>query len=243
MFCFTLSNAAVVGLLLACACAPRVLAQQGFMGGGMGGGMGVGMGGMGGGMALIADQHPVKRPINSPARWVQSVASDAEAKIRAQLDAPTAMEFADVSLQDAIDYLKQYHGIEIQLDTAALQDAGIGAFTQRISRKLAGIPLRSALHLMLDSMGLIFVIHDEVLLITTPDGASNMIELRIHPVGDLGKSDDDLNELAEFLRPLLGGESELHAHRALLFARASAPIQEELSRTLSDLRGKLNSPK
>jgi hypothetical protein len=211
------------------------MGPKGLVGSGMGGGMG-------GGMALIADQLPAKQPVKSPAPWVQSVASDAETKIRAQLDAPTAVDFFDVSLQNAIDYWKSYHGIEIQFDTAALQDAGISVDTQ-ITRKLTGVPLRSALHLMLDSMGLIFFIHDEVLLITTPDAASNMIELRIYSVGDLGKNDDELNELADFLRPLLGGESELHAHRTLLFARASAPVQEELSPTLSDLREKLNAPK
>jgi len=215
-------------LLVLLAESPPALAQRGGLGGGMGGG---------GGAALGSS----KREIKSPARWANSAASDAETKIRAQLDLPTTMDFVETPLQDAVDYLKDHHGIEIQLDSKALEDGGMGTDTP-ISRKLAGIPLRSALQLLLDPIGLIFVVRDEVLLITTPEAADKMIELRIYRVGDLGQTDEELNEMAAFLRPLLGGDIELRAHRKLLFARAPTPIQEELSRALTDLRGKINSP-
>ena len=54
-----------------------------------------------------------------------------EKNIQDALKQPTQMEFTDQPLNDVIDYLKDYHSqllqrpIEIQLDTKALNDAGI----------------------------------------------------------------------------------------------------------------------
>ena len=66
-----------------------------------------------------------------------------------------------------IDYLKDLHSIEIQIDEKALADMGIGSDTP-ITRNLKGITLRSALRLMLKELDLTYVIRDEVLSITTP---------------------------------------------------------------------------
>ncbi len=87
-------------------------------------------------------------------------------------------------MQDAVDYLKDLHSIEIQLDTKALEEAGIGSDTP-VTRTLKGISLRSALRLMLGAMDLTYVIKDEVLLITTTDVASNELVTKAYPVADL----------------------------------------------------------
>src|SRR5437762_844182 len=52
----------------------------------------------------------------------------AAADVRAALDNLTAFDFKDTPLQDAIDYLKEYHGIDIRFDTQALADAGVKPF-------------------------------------------------------------------------------------------------------------------
>ena len=65
------------------------------------------------------------------------------ARIRKQLDEPTSIEFVEAPLQDVIDYLKDLHNIEIQIDTKALEDASIGADTP-VTRNLKGITLKSA---------------------------------------------------------------------------------------------------
>ena len=64
---------------------------------------------------------------------------------------PTKMEFTETPLQDAIDYLRDLHGIEIQLDTKALEDAGIGSETP-VTRNLHGVSLKSGLRLLLRDM-------------------------------------------------------------------------------------------
>ncbi len=106
------------------------------------------------------------------------------AKIRKALDEKTKIDFTDQPLQDVITYLHDLHGIEIQLDLKALEDASIGPDTP-VTRNLQGITLRSALRLMLGALDLTYIIKNEVLLITTPDKAANELNTKVYPVADL----------------------------------------------------------
>ncbi len=94
--------------------------------------------------------------------------SPAEEKIAEALKQPTQIEFVETPLKDVIDYLKDLHHIEIQLDSAALKEEGIDENTP-VTKNLKGISLRSALKLMLDEMHLTYVIHNDVLLITSQE--------------------------------------------------------------------------
>ena len=108
----------------------------------------------------------------------------AEKRIANALKDPTTLEFIEAPLQDVIDYLKELHDIEIQIDQGALEDVGIGSDTP-ITRNLKGISLRSALRLMLRDLDLTYVIQDEVLLITTPEEAETQLATKVYPVADL----------------------------------------------------------
>jgi beta-lactamase regulating signal transducer with metallopeptidase domain len=115
---------------------------------------------------------------------VPPIESAAAAKIEKTLSSPTHLEFADTPLQDVVDYLKDFHNIEVQLDTKALNDVGVKSDTP-ITKSLKGVSLRSALRLLLRDHGLTYTIQDEVLLITTPEEAQNHLQTAIYPVGDL----------------------------------------------------------
>jgi hypothetical protein len=110
-----------------------------------------------------------------------------EQKIRNALENDlTKMEFTETPLQDAVDFLKDYHGIEIQLDSKALEDVGVGSDTP-VTRNVNGISLKSGLRLLLRDMDLTYMIKDEVLLITTKDkaeGPDGMVT-KAYPVADL----------------------------------------------------------
>jgi hypothetical protein len=174
----------------------------------------------------------------------------AEAKIREQLNRPTTMEFVDTPLQDAVDYLKDLHGIEIQLDTSALGDAGVGTDTP-ITGTMKGISLRSALRLLLGRMStpLTTVIRDGVLLITTPKAERGMVALQIYDVGDLVDDEDDIEALGKLLQTLLTPPGQpknkaaseslliLGLHE-LLFVRAPINDQDEVARILGVIRKK-----
>ena len=107
-----------------------------------------------------------------------------EERIVKALDETTSLEFVETPLSDVVDYLKDLHKIEIQLDTKALEDAGAGSDTP-ITKNLKGISLRSALRLMLGGLDLTYVIKDEVLLITTLEKAGTELVTKVYPVADL----------------------------------------------------------
>lgn len=113
----------------------------------------------------------------------------AEKKILQQLDSPTNLDFGPgTSLKDIIDFLKDYHKIEIQLDTPALKDIGVGSDKQLDEPlNLKGISLRSALRLFLRQIDpqLTYLIDNEVLLITTSDKAQERLSVKVYPVADL----------------------------------------------------------
>ncbi len=110
----------------------------------------------------------------------------AEEEIIKQLDEPTRMDFEETPLDEVVDYLKEYHGIEIQLDTKALDEVGIGSDTPVTSR-VRGISLRSGLRLMLKAIDptLTYAIQNEVLMLTTREAAEENLVTRVYPVADL----------------------------------------------------------
>ena len=101
------------------------------------------------------------------------VRGDADKRLDAALRSPTQLEFTDTPLSDVIDYLKDYHGVEIQLDKRILDEAGIGTDIP-ITRSLKGVSLRSALKLTLKPLGLDYVAANGVILITTKADADKM---------------------------------------------------------------------
>ena len=90
----------------------------------------------------------------------------AHKKIEAALSSPTELEFIETPLSDVVDYLKEYHDIEIQIDERALSDMTVGPDTP-VTKNLKGISLSSALNLLLSEKFLTYVIKNEVLLITS----------------------------------------------------------------------------
>jgi len=108
----------------------------------------------------------------------------AEQKIFDALDDDTRLEFIETPLDQVVDFLKDQHGINIELDAGELDNVGIGTDVP-ITRNLKGISLRSALRLMLKDLELTYVIRDEVLLITTPEEAESELVTKVYPVGDL----------------------------------------------------------
>ena len=124
-----------------------------------------------------------KKPATSVAQPTHLAPVEA---IKRCVDAPTQVEFVETPLKDVVDYLKDLHHIEIQLDSEALKEAGVDENTP-ITKNLKGILLRSRLESTLEQMpaGLTYVIRDEVLLITSKAKAENMRVTKVYDVADL----------------------------------------------------------
>ena len=101
-------------------------------------------------------------------------ADPSEITILAALDEKTDLDFTELPLTDVIDYLKQRHGIEIQLDHKALTDAGVGTDTP-VTRQIKGITLRSALKLLLSEFDLTYVVQNGVLMVTSTTKARSTL--------------------------------------------------------------------
>lgn len=93
-------------------------------------------------------------------------------KVRKALNMPIQWEFIETPLSDVVDYLKDYHGIEIQLDDIrALADVGIGS-DMPVTLNAKGMPLAAAMQLVEDKFAeLKFVVRDYGILVTTKDRA------------------------------------------------------------------------
>ncbi len=113
-----------------------------------------------------------------------------EEKILAELERQTAvLEFQETPLQDVLDFLQDHHGIEIQINVKALEDAAISSDTP-VTFHSKSTTLRSALRLMLGSLDLAFDVHDDVLQITTKEQGDALLYTRTYPVDDLVEPSD-----------------------------------------------------
>ncbi len=107
-----------------------------------------------------------------------------EERIMNALKDNTSIEFVDTPLKDAIDYLAQLHRITIILEDNALSEEGIPT-DEPINLVLSGVSLRSAMKIMLEKLGLTWVVEDEVMKITTQTAADEKSTTRVYPVADL----------------------------------------------------------
>ncbi len=107
-----------------------------------------------------------------------------EERIYRALEDETSFEFVDTPLADAIAYISQLHNITILMDDVALTDVGV-ATDEPINLVLTGVRLRSGMKIMLEGLGLTWVVEDEVMKITTIEAAEEKLQTRVYPVGDL----------------------------------------------------------
>src|SRR6266850_210709 len=115
--------------------------------------------------------------------------SAANAQTRAQLDRVLpAVNFANVTLKDAIDFLRDVSGSNIHVNWKAIEAAGITPDTA-INIKLRQVLLQKVLGLLLSEAsggaGLTFYIDDGVIEITTREIADNTMYTVVYPVQDL----------------------------------------------------------
>lgn len=169
--------------------------------------------------------------------------SDNEAKIERALNAPTSVKWVEKSLDAALDELEVQHKIEIWIDVAALAEAEVNR-DELITLDMKEISLRSCLKLILEPLGLVPIVEDEVLKITTPEKLAKRTVTRIYPVGDLCASSDGALELLATLKCAIGQTREhagvsrmvISSQLKTLTVRDSYAIQQEVKTMLQALR-------
>jgi len=186
--------------------------------------------------------------------------SKAEQKILAALSDSTQMEFIEVPLTEAAEYLSALHGINVVLDGDALAKAGLDKDVP-LTANLKGIRLRSALNLLLRDLGLAYSVSDDVLLITTRERLESRELVRMYDVAAIVEKGPAVEELAEALqatlgerariaRPVRGGaaaggfggrpvvdgrRAHIHPLRTVLVVRANEREQRQVAETLGKI--------
>ena len=115
-----------------------------------------------------------------------------EKAILKALKRTTALEFTETPLKDVLEFLGDMHRIPLCIDSSALKEAGIDESTP-ITCNISGIPLRSALEMILDELRLKWTIHHDVLMITTSEKAESdaYMYTKFYDVTDLAATAKD----------------------------------------------------
>jgi len=128
----------------------------------------------------------------------------AERKILGQFDTLSQVKFIETPLQTVADDLRDYHDIEIQLDKRRLDDIGVGCCSP-FTCNLRNVTLRSVLRLVFSQQDMTYLVRDDVLLLTTAEGAEARWYAGVYFVDDLKQIDCD--SLAKTIRKAIAPTS------------------------------------
>ena len=125
--------------------------------------------------------------------------SSAVAKIQAALEKSAKADFVMMSLREVVEYLSDSHGIRILFDTRLVpEETQLAAVTLN----LTDVPLSAVLDRVLDSQKLDWVIHDNVLLVTTPRRAANLLETHYYDLNKLGRVEGTPADIVDLIGQL-----------------------------------------
>jgi hypothetical protein len=93
--------------------------------------------------------------------------------------------FDQAPLTDVAEHVAIAHKMNVVIDKKALEDAGIDASSPTATFSVRNIPLGQALSLLLERVGLTWVLEGDYLRITTKQFAEERLVVGVYPIGDL----------------------------------------------------------
>jgi RNA polymerase sigma factor (sigma-70 family) len=172
--------------------------------------------------------------------------TEAEQRILSRLESQTAtFDFVEQPLSDVLQIIKEELNGEVWIDRVALDEQGMTT-DMPVSVQLEGLPLKSALRLMLRNHGLAFVVKDNVLVITTMSRAAQMLEAHVYDVKAIVESAEELEALAEAIQETVrpdtwsvsgmgSGNIKTFGRNTLLLVSQTAEVHEEVDDFLEQL--------
>ncbi len=109
-----------------------------------------------------------------------------EATLEERLQAKGTFQADEVPLKEFVDALAAALDTSVVLAVKKLEEAAINTETPVIC-KLKNVKVQTALRLILGELGLTFVTHDDVIMITTPEDAGSQLVTRVYDCRDLMK--------------------------------------------------------
>jgi hypothetical protein len=134
---------------------------------------------------------PVVGDIEFPADWAEKTKrrtqiklDPKEVKLLKALQTPISTTIKAQPLEAVLNEFEKRHGIQINIDPAALEAAGLNRESP-VSLNAREKPLRSSLKNMLGDIGLTYIIRNGELRVTTPQLASQDMVTKVYYIGDL----------------------------------------------------------
>ncbi|WP_417391313.1 hypothetical protein [Gimesia sp.] len=122
-----------------------------------------------------------------------------ELKIQKALEEETDCDFSDEPLSEVMALFSERHGIPILVSGNDLGEEGL-TLDEPVKLNVKQIALQDALSLILEPIGLTYLVEHGVLKITTGIHASDKLTSRVYPVGDLCRTVEDYLTLESALR-------------------------------------------
>lgn len=184
------------------------------------------------------------RPHREPVR-----ASSADARAEERLDEGASVNFNQLPLEDAIDYLNAVYSLELSVDWQALEKPE-QTRSQPITLALSQAPCRVILQLLLEPAQLDWFIADGRATVTTSAQAAEHLSAWKYDIRDLVAEEIPAQELAAAIVGTIapaswnsaGGPATLDVEEESLIVRSARPAHVELRRLLSGLRREIPEP-
>ncbi len=111
--------------------------------------------------------------------------SEQELQIEQKLKTPVLLQFQNAPLSQVMDYLARMAGVNMHLDPQGLAEMGVSSDDPVTINLSQEISVRSALNLILEPLGLGYMIQNEVLKITSEQRRQGQLYRRVYYVADL----------------------------------------------------------
>lgn len=179
--------------------------------------------------------------------------SEAEAEIASKLSKTLSVEFHATPLREVVEFLEKQSQIPMQVDRRALEVAGVDT-AEPIQFRLKNARVDDILHAILEQVTLTFMVRDEMVVITTKDGADATTTVRLYPVPDFAPTEnrdvvrDILDDLAGLIerhtaQPTPGWEPDGGIGRIValpcaksLVVKTTPRVHEEIEQWFAKLR-------
>jgi len=137
---------------------------------------------------VFGDVHEWEALTKRRKKWLEDAGpqrSEQELEIERRLKTPVLLQFQNAPLSQVVDYLARMAGVNIHLDPRGLLEMGVTSEDPVTINLSQEISLRSALRLILEPLGLGYVIEDDVLKITSEQRRQGQVYTKVYNVADL----------------------------------------------------------
>jgi hypothetical protein len=117
---------------------------------------------------------------------------------------PIRMHFLETPLRDVLSMIQDKAAVAVTVDIEALDDAAIDANEIAVTWRVEDVPLASGLDAVCELLGLVWIVQDDAIEITTPEGAATLLMARMIDVTDIT---DDPKSLAGLLEAAVQPEA------------------------------------